>query len=94
MNKSWTSYKTDSFFDELITPAGKSRQTAKQLIKLLQHLSIDEMRTRRAAAELAIKEMGVSFTIYSEEGNIDRAWPFDIIPGLFRRVNGIKCDWG
>ena len=24
--------------------------------------------------------MGISFTVYSEEGNIDRAWPFDIIP--------------
>jgi uncharacterized circularly permuted ATP-grasp superfamily protein len=24
--------------------------------------------------------MGVSFTVYTEEGNIDRAWPFDIVP--------------
>jgi len=27
-----------------------------------------------------VKEMGVSFTVYSDSGNIDRAWPFDIIP--------------
>ena len=24
--------------------------------------------------------MGISFTVYSEAGNIDRAWPFDVIP--------------
>ena len=36
--------------------------------------------------------MGISFTIYSDAGNIDRAWPFDIIPRIitnrqWRRVN-------
>ena len=31
-------------------------------------------------AEVTIQEMGISFTVYTEEGNIDRAWPFDIIP--------------
>ncbi|MGK0441238.1 MAG: putative circularly permuted ATP-grasp superfamily protein [Pseudohongiellaceae bacterium] len=82
MNKSWSSYKTSHFFDELITPAAKPRAAAKQLVNMIQGLSPEEMHTRRAAAELAIKEMGVSFTVYSEGQNIDRAWPFDIIPRI------------
>jgi uncharacterized circularly permuted ATP-grasp superfamily protein len=49
---------------------------------MLQGLSPEVMHTRRAAAELAIREMGVSFTIYSQGENIDRAWPFDIIPRI------------
>ena len=24
--------------------------------------------------------MGITFTVYSEAGDIDRAWPFDVIP--------------
>lgn len=32
--------------------------------------------------------MGITFTVYSEGGNIDRAWPFDIIP----RVISLK-EW-
>ncbi|WP_045860826.1 circularly permuted type 2 ATP-grasp protein [Teredinibacter purpureus] len=88
MNKSWKSYTTSDFFDELITPAAKPRVAARQLINMLQGLSLEEMHTRRGAAELAIKEMGVSFTVYSEGQNIDRAWPFDIIP----RVIPAK-DW-
>jgi len=24
--------------------------------------------------------MGISFTVYSDKGNIDRLWPFDLIP--------------
>jgi uncharacterized circularly permuted ATP-grasp superfamily protein len=35
---------------------------------------------RQKAAELAIRAMGITFTVYSEAGNIDRAWPFDVIP--------------
>jgi uncharacterized circularly permuted ATP-grasp superfamily protein len=40
----------------------------------------DDLTARQEAAELAIQSMGISFTVYSEAGNIDRAWPFDVIP--------------
>ncbi|MGD8678444.1 MAG: circularly permuted type 2 ATP-grasp protein, partial [Chromatiales bacterium] len=46
--------------------------------------------------EIAIREMGISFTVYTEGGNIDRAWPFDIIPRIielseWRRIeDGLK----
>lgn len=80
MNESWKSYQTGNFFDELITPKGQPRAAARGAIRLLQQLPMEEMAARRAAAELAIREMGISFTVYTEGGNIDRAWPFDIIP--------------
>lgn len=32
------------------------------------------------SAEAAIAQMGISFTVYSEKGNIDRLWPFDVFP--------------
>tara|TARA_R110000823_G_scaffold198080_7_gene329212 strand:- start:19293 stop:20744 length:1452 start_codon:yes stop_codon:yes gene_type:complete len=85
----WKSHKNGTFFDELLTPAGKPRVAARRLVNLLQSLTPEEMSTRRAAAELAINEMGVSFTIYSEGKNIDRAWPFDIIP---RVITGREWD--
>ena len=104
MNKSWKSYKTGNFFDELVSPAGKPRVAARRAVNMLQELSGEEMAARRAAAELAIKEMGISFTIYSEGKNIDRAWPFDIIPrvipgrdwdrvskGLAQRTRALNC---
>jgi uncharacterized circularly permuted ATP-grasp superfamily protein len=104
MNKSWKSYNTGEFFDELITPAGRPRVAARRAVNLLQQLSGEEMSARREAAELAIREMGISFTIYSEGKNIDRAWPFDIIPrvipagdwekvsrGLAQRTRALNC---
>jgi uncharacterized circularly permuted ATP-grasp superfamily protein len=104
MNKSWKFYQSGDFFDELITPKGQPRVAARQAVKLLQSLPAEEMNARRAAAELAIKEMGISFTVYTEGGNIDRAWPFDIIPrvipakdwaavstGLIQRSRALNC---
>ncbi len=94
MNKSWKSYRSEPFFDELITPARKPRAVARQVINMLQNLSKEEMHTRRSAAELAIKEMGVSFTVYSEGANIDRAWPFDIIPRVISSRDWAKVSLG
>ncbi len=84
MDKAWKSYDSGSHFDELITPAGKPRVVARRAVNLMQSLSGEEMQARRLAAELAIQEMGISFTVYSEGKNIDRAWPFDIIPRVIR----------
>lgn len=80
MNECWAAYQSGGFYDELITERGKARVPARGVVNLLQKLSTEELHARRAAAELAIREMGITFTVYSEGANIDRAWPFDIIP--------------
>ena len=94
MNKSWKSYNTGNFFDELITGTGRPRVVARRAVNMLQKLSRGEMSARRNAAELAIKEMGISFTIYSEGKNIDRAWPFDIIPRVISGKDWAKVSRG
>lgn len=73
-------YQSGDFFDELIDSKGQPRPPAKQLFNYLNNLSEDELEKRKLMAEATIQEMGISFTVYTEEGNIDRAWPFDIVP--------------
>ena len=97
MNNSWKTYngsKAGDFYDELITDTGGPRLAARQAVKLLQELSSEDMAARRGAAELAIREMGISFTIYSEGKNIDRAWPFDIIPRIIPAKEWQKVSQG
>jgi uncharacterized circularly permuted ATP-grasp superfamily protein len=94
MNNSWKFYNSDSFFDELITPKGKPRVAARRLVNLLKSLSPEEVSNCRAAADLAIRDMGISFTIYSEGKNIDRAWPFDIIPRVITAKEWDKVRFG
>ncbi len=80
MPRSWKSYQSKDFFDELITAKGQPRVAARRAVNLLSGLTREEVESRRTEAELAIKDMGITFTIYSEGKNIDRSWPFDIIP--------------
>ncbi|MEM1153299.1 MAG: circularly permuted type 2 ATP-grasp protein [Pseudomonadota bacterium] len=97
MDKDWNRYhrkQSGDFFDELITRTGRPRVVASTAVKMLRSLTPDEMTVRRGAAELAIREMGISFTVYSEGKNIDRAWPFDIIPRIISAKEWKKVSSG
>jgi uncharacterized circularly permuted ATP-grasp superfamily protein len=76
----WKQYHCTDFHDELFAAPGEPRPAARALTEYLDDLSDDDLKERRIAAELAIKTMGITFTVYSEGQTIDRAWPFDIIP--------------
>ncbi len=104
MSKIWEHYKTDAAYDELMHSGFQSRPVSHRLCQYLNSLSEEDIEQRKIAAELAILEMGISFTVYSDEGNIDRAWPFDIIPriidaqewhaiekGLKQRLKALNC---
>ena len=91
---SFENYDATQAWDELISPGGRARPGTAVLMKYLKSLDVEEMQQRRVASELAIKEMGVSFTVYFEGGNIDRAWPFDIIPRVIRRSDWERVELG
>ncbi len=76
----WKGYPSGEFYDELITASGNARLAGRQLANHLASQAPEELETRQETAEATIRQMGISFTVYTEGGNIDRAWPFDIIP--------------
>jgi uncharacterized circularly permuted ATP-grasp superfamily protein len=91
----WGSYKVKGLYDELIRVAGKPRPAAMELCRYLRNLSDREIEEYRSAAELAIDVMGITFTVYSEEeGSIDRAWPFDIIPRIIPGSEWVQVERG
>ncbi|SEP58074.1 Uncharacterized conserved protein, circularly permuted ATPgrasp superfamily [Ectothiorhodospira magna] len=94
MTIDWKSYDPAEFYDELIAAPGQARETALTLTNYLRSLSDEELHERKAAAEHAIVEMGITFTVYTEGGNIDRAWPFDIIPRIIPRHEWAKVEAG
>lgn len=75
----WTDYSSPGCWDEMIAPDGTSRVACGGVVDYLTELG-DELVERQKSAEVAIRTMGVTFTVYSEGANIDRAWPFDVIP--------------
>ncbi|MEP7311847.1 MAG: circularly permuted type 2 ATP-grasp protein [Pseudomonadota bacterium] len=77
----WRDYPAEPHFDELIAPGGIARPGAQAVARHLEELGPEELAVRQKAAEVAVKSMGITFTVYHEEGgSIDRSWPLDIIP--------------
>jgi uncharacterized circularly permuted ATP-grasp superfamily protein len=70
--------------DELFS-SGKARPGLGELSKYLKSKTQAELNALRHDAELTIRSFGISFTVYSEGQNIDREWPFDIIPRTIMR---------
>ena len=81
-------------YDELISSQGRGRPGLGELSKFLRGASEASLNEKKAAAELAIKTLGISFTVYSDGENIDRQWPFDIIPRLIQQAEWQKVEMG
>ncbi|MEX0941796.1 MAG: circularly permuted type 2 ATP-grasp protein [Pseudomonadales bacterium] len=88
-------YKTSSdTFDELLTGQTRARPGMAQLVNFLKKSSLKELNERKRNAELAITTLGISFTVYTEGDNIDREWPFDIIPRVIRQREWQRIELG
>lgn len=76
----WPAYAGHPHYDELIAADGTAREIAAPVVSHLKALSERGLKSRQSAADRAIMEMGITFTVYADGENIDRAWPLDIIP--------------
>src|SRR3954463_552553 len=95
MKTDWTSYPSPGFHDELVGPGGGPRAAGRALMRYLTEMDGGEIAVRQQAAEIAIKAMGITFTVYHEQdGSIDRAWPLDIIPRTISRKEWQKIEAG
>src|SRR5918993_1137210 len=93
----WNDYAVHGLHDELIQGHGQPRPGAEALCAYLASLDDGALGERVAAAESLIRLMGITFTVYDEDGgSIDRHWPYDLIPRIlplpeWRRIEeGLK----
>lgn len=89
MQDRFNNYLSNDFFDELADSKGGSRDHAKGVTQYFASLSDDALAARQNAVDSTIADMGISFTVYADGDNIDRAWPMDMIP---RTISGGEWD--
>lgn len=95
MTIEWNDYPCEGLYDEMVAAPGQGRAAVAGLLDDLKALGADELIARQEAADVSIKEMGITFTVYSEEGGaIDRAWPFDIIPRIIPQAEWDRIEAG
>jgi uncharacterized circularly permuted ATP-grasp superfamily protein len=89
-----TDTTTVSPWDELRDDRGEPRPAAAEVLSLIERLGVEELQARQAAAAADILTMGITFTVYSEGSNIDRAWPFDVIPRVIEATEWAAVERG
>ena len=66
MSKIWANYQTNQTYDELMRSSFQPRPSSYGLCQYLNSLTQESIENRKIAAELAIQEMGISFTVYHQ----------------------------
>jgi len=94
MKQLWRSYDPGEFYDELMFSQHQPRKFTYKLLDYLQSMQKSAFDDRVTEAEIEILERGITFTVYSDAGNIDRAWPFDIIPRMIERAEWLRTEKG
>jgi len=79
----FSSYCTESHYDEYFKSDGLPRPFISLFIDKIGKLSDKDILRRKDAAETALLQAGTTFSVYSgQQSQIDRIFPFDIIPRI------------
>ncbi|MCB0276798.1 MAG: circularly permuted type 2 ATP-grasp protein [Calditrichaeota bacterium] len=78
----FNNYNPEHFFDEMFESSGATRSEVRAIVDRLNALSREEIRQRQTAAELALLNMGITFSVYGDEKGLEKIFPFDIIPRI------------
>jgi uncharacterized circularly permuted ATP-grasp superfamily protein len=70
----------DLFYDEMFAADGQPRAHYRELSDQLRLLTAGDFYERRRAADSVFLSQGITFTVYSERDNIERIFPFDLVP--------------
>src|SRR5919199_1943713 len=70
-----SNYNPNGFYCELTH--GDAGQPVRDR---LGTLSVEDLKQRALDAEAELKDLGITFTVYSDKDAIDRVLPFDVIP--------------
>ncbi|MFP4154815.1 MAG: circularly permuted type 2 ATP-grasp protein [Halothiobacillaceae bacterium] len=71
---------SDGYWDEMLDETGEPRPAARRLWSRLRTMAPETLAERARQLDRTIMNMGITFTVYSQAGNIDRAWPLDLVP--------------
>ncbi|WP_177182996.1 circularly permuted type 2 ATP-grasp protein [Deinococcus reticulitermitis] len=70
------------FFDEMFTPAGELRPHYEGVRKYLEQLGVPEFSRRTELLDVAFRNQGITFTVYSDAQGTERTFPFDPVPRI------------
>ena len=94
MRQAWNQYDPGILYDELMLNQHQPRKSSYKLVQYLRALKRESFDQCVDESEMVIREMGITFTVYTDAGNIDRAWPFDVIPRIIAKHEWDRTEIG
>jgi uncharacterized circularly permuted ATP-grasp superfamily protein len=92
-----------SAWDELFAKPATPHPHCEPLVDRLGGLHLLEFQSKRASADLAFVNQGITFSVYSDQRGVEKIFPFDLIPrtipagewahlevGLIQRVKALN----
>ncbi|MEN1681192.1 MAG: circularly permuted type 2 ATP-grasp protein [Planctomycetota bacterium] len=86
-------YQSDTY-DEAFDPAGEPRPVCREFLRRLEAVGPAELKSRQQAAELQMRNSGITFNVYGHSDGVEKVWPFDIMPRVMDREEWSKIDAG
>ncbi len=91
-------YETEGFYDEMFSSGGSDDPTprpgARMLVERIEALMGGDLARRQQAAEMALYNMGITFSVYGSEEAEEKIFPFDIIPRIIELEEWLPIEKG
>ena len=81
-------------FDELFDRHGRPHSHCQALFEGLGRFQVGEFQKRRASADLAFINQGITFSVYSDRRGVEKIFPFDLIPRTVAAVEWSRLEAG
>lgn len=94
MQLEMSAYDVGDYYDEMFAGDRTIRPGWQTLKDNIARLSPDELVQRKRSVERALYRMGITFNLYSEEGELERILPFDIIPRIIEAQEWTRIEAG
>jgi uncharacterized circularly permuted ATP-grasp superfamily protein len=76
-------YQIDTgVYDEMFATPGEPRPHYQPVFERLSKLDAASFDRRRRMADVSFRNQGITFTVYSDKNNVERIFPFDLLPRI------------
>ncbi len=81
-------------FDEMLMEQGTPRSHYSAYQEWLSGISGTSMEAKRVEADLIFRRLGITFSVYGEEGGTERLIPSDVVPRIISSEEWAKLEKG
>src|SRR6266852_1599847 len=78
----FTHYTLDAAFDEMLGPDGRPRPHSPDLYHRLLEMPAETLYQRQQAANTALLNQGITFTVYEDDEGTERIWLYYFLPRI------------